>query len=68
MVENKGPASYFPSIEKKYGHPISYWIDLVHANTELTRHGELVTWLNHDHGLCHCHSNAVVGHALQNRP
>ncbi len=22
------PASYFPFIEKKYGHPISHWIDL----------------------------------------
>lgn len=24
-----GPASYFPSIEKKYGKPISYWLDLI---------------------------------------
>ena len=23
-----GPASYFPSIEKKYGHPVAYWFDL----------------------------------------
>lgn len=30
----KGPASYFPSIEAKYGLPVSEWIDLVrgHAN------------------------------------
>lgn len=25
----KGPASYFPSIEKKYGEPISHWLDLL---------------------------------------
>ena len=22
----KGPASYFPSIEKSYGHPIAHWM------------------------------------------
>jgi hypothetical protein len=25
----QGPAYYFPSIEKKYGRPVSYWPDLV---------------------------------------
>ena len=25
----QGPAYYFPSIEKKYGRPISYWLDLI---------------------------------------
>ena len=64
----KGPASYFPSIEKKYGRPVQDWIDLVHANTELTRHGELVTWLKTEHGLGHGHATAVVAHALANRP
>ena len=24
----KGPASYFPSIEKTYGQPIDHWLDL----------------------------------------
>ncbi|WP_328744433.1 DUF4287 domain-containing protein [Streptomyces sp. NBC_00285] len=28
----KGPASYFPSIEKKYGRPIPEWQDLIRAN------------------------------------
>lgn len=27
----KGPASYFPSIEKTYGQPIDHWIALVKA-------------------------------------
>jgi len=31
MAEKKvtGPASYFPSIEKKYGKPISHWKSLL---------------------------------------
>ena len=24
----KGPASYFPSIEKKYGQPIEHWLGM----------------------------------------
>jgi hypothetical protein len=27
----KGPASYFPSIEKKYGRPIAEWKALLRA-------------------------------------
>ncbi len=41
-----GPASYFPSIEKKYGEPISYWM-------------EQVTYLK-EMGMGHGHANAVV--------
>ncbi|MCB0284554.1 MAG: DUF4287 domain-containing protein, partial [Calditrichaeota bacterium] len=25
----KGPASYFPSIEKKYGFPVDHWFELL---------------------------------------
>jgi hypothetical protein len=25
----KGPASYFPAIEKKYDQPIDYWLKLL---------------------------------------
>jgi hypothetical protein len=32
-----GPASYFPSIEKKYGKPVSYWLDLINSSP-LTKH------------------------------
>ncbi len=66
-METKGPASYFPSIEKKYGQPISYWIDLINA-APLTRHSELVSWLKQEYGLGHGHATALVGHALKNRP
>lgn len=47
-----GPASYFPSIEKKYGRPIAEWKALIRGS-ELTKHGELVTWLKTEHGLGH---------------
>lgn len=59
----KGPASYFPSIEKKYGHPISYWQDLVRRNMP-AKHMELVALLKNDHGMGHGHANAIVAHVL----
>ena len=62
----KGPASYFPSIEKTYGQPIEHWIGLVreqHA-AGTVRHGELLPSLKTEHGLGHGHANAVVAHTL----
>ena len=59
----KGAASYFPSIEKKYGRPISEWIALIRTSP-LKKHMELVTWLKTEHGLGHGHANALVGYTL----
>ncbi|VVP16169.1 DUF4287 domain-containing protein [Pseudomonas fluorescens] len=59
----KGPASYFPSIEKKYGQPISHWLDLL-GTLSGKKHMEMVTWLKTEHGLGHGHANALVGHYL----
>ena len=59
----QGPASYFPSIEKKYGQPISYWLDLVSKKTNL-KHMEIVSWLKSEHGLGHGHANAIVAYVL----
>ncbi len=61
-----GPAFYFPSIEKKYGKPISYWLDLI-GSSELTKHKELVDWLKADYGVGHGHATALVGYALAQR-
>ncbi len=61
--EAKGPASYFPSIEKKYGRPIGEWLDIVRQHLP-AKHMELVAMLKTDHGLGHGHANAVVAHAL----
>ena len=59
----KGPASYFPSIEKKYGQPIENWLGMV-AETGDMKHMEFVNWLKAEHGLGHGHANAIVAHAL----
>lgn len=59
----RGPASYFPSIEKKYGKPIRYWLDLV-GTLEDKKHMERVVWLKTEHGLGHGHANAIVAHVL----
>ncbi|WP_030932434.1 DUF4287 domain-containing protein [Streptomyces sp. NRRL B-24720] len=55
----KGPASYFPSIEKKYGRPVAEWKAIIRSSS-LTRHMELVS----AHGLGHGHANALVAHTL----
>ena len=57
----KGPASYFPSIEAKYGQPVGYWLDLIAARPE-EKHMETVAWLKADHGIGHGHANALVAH------
>lgn len=59
----KGPASYFPSIEKKYGHPIGYWLELVEKLSDM-KHMEIVARLKNEHGLGHGHANAIVAHVL----
>ncbi|GLK79673.1 DUF4287 domain-containing protein [Methylopila turkensis] len=61
--KTKGPASYFPSIEKKYGKPIAEWKALVRA-ARPAKHMELVALLNEQHGMGHGHANAIVAHTL----
>ena len=59
----KGPASYFPSIEKKYGRPVREWQALVRKALP-AKHMELVAMLKSDHGMGHGHANAIVAHTL----
>ena len=59
----KGPASYFPSIEAKYGQPVSHWLELIGTRKDM-KHMEIVGWLKAEHGLGHGHANALVAHAL----
>lgn len=54
-----GPASYFPSIEKKYGHPIEHWLEIVRG-LRGSKHMEIVERLKSEHGLGHGHANALV--------
>jgi hypothetical protein len=59
----KGPASYFPSIEKKYGKPIAHWMQVLRAAGPL-KHMELVNQLKAEHQLGHGHANALVASFL----
>lgn len=62
----QGPASYFPSIEKKYGHPIEHWLQILRSAGDL-KHMELVSLLKTEHKLGHGHANALVAYHLAKR-
>lgn len=57
----QGPASYFPSIEKKYGQPIEHWFTQLEQVRDL-KHMEQVAWLKTEHQMGHGHANAIVGY------
>ncbi len=59
----RGPASYFPSIEKKYGRPVGEWQTLVRKHYP-AKHMELVAMLKAEHGIGHGHANAIVAYSL----
>ena len=62
----QGPASYFPSIEKKYGQPVEHWFSVLRSAGDL-KHMELVAMLKSVHGLGHGHANALVAYHLAKR-
>ena len=55
----KGPASYFPSIEKKYGKPIEFWMKELKKVSKLA-HMEQVAHLKTKFEMGHGHANALV--------
>lgn len=62
----KGPASYFPSIEAKYGQPMQHWFDVIAPLLDQP-HMQIVAHLKDTHGLGHGHANAIVAHQLAQR-
>ena len=59
----QGPASYFPSIEKKYGLSIAEWQKII-AESGLEKHMAIVGYLKSDFAMGHGHANALVGWTL----
>ncbi|YBV96893.1 DUF4287 domain-containing protein [Phyllobacteriaceae bacterium JZ32] len=59
----KGPASYFPSIEKTYGRPISHWLEVLDG-LKGKKHMEMVSVLKSEHKIGHGHANALVAYHL----
>jgi Domain of unknown function (DUF4287) len=57
----KGPKSYFPSIEKKYGKPIDHWLAVL-EKLNGKRHMEMVQILKDEHAMGHGHANALVAY------
>lgn len=55
----KGPASYFPSIEKKYGKPIEHWMKELKKVRSLA-HMVQVAHLKEQFSMGHGHPNAIV--------
>ena len=55
----KGPASYFPSIEAKYGKKIDEWMKIL-KKSKIDKHMEMVNFLKSEHGMGHGHANALV--------
>ncbi len=54
----KGPKSYFPSIEAKYGKSIDEWFDALRPYAG-QKHMDQVAFLK-DQGVGHGHANALV--------
>jgi hypothetical protein len=59
----QGPASYFPSIEKKYGRSIGQWQAII-AQCGLDKHLAIVGYPKSEYAMGHGHANALVGWAL----
>ena len=62
----KGPASYFPSIEKTYGQPVTHWFSILEQAGAL-KHMQYVALLKEKHQLGHGHANALVAYFLSQR-
>ena len=63
----RGPASYVPAIEKRYGRPVAEWQQVLReriAGPAGGAHRELVGWLKTEHGMGHGHADALVAHTL----
>jgi hypothetical protein len=56
-----GPQSYFPSIPRKYSHPMEHWFSALNNHSDAA-HIEMVGFLVNDYGMGHGHANAIAAH------
>jgi hypothetical protein len=61
QIKVQGPASYFPSIEKAYGKPVTHWFKILDSVKD-KKHMEQVAFLKTAHKLGHGHANALVAY------
>ncbi|KPL90174.1 DUF4287 domain-containing protein [Herpetosiphon geysericola] len=57
----KGPASYFPAIEKTYGQSIDHWMTILDGMADKT-HMQMVATLKAEYAMGHGHANALVAY------
>ncbi len=60
----RGPARYFPSIERKYGRTIQEWKAIIRSS-RLTTWQDMTTLLTWEYGMGQSHANALVLHTLR---
>ncbi|GAB4588515.1 DUF4287 domain-containing protein [Nocardia sp. IFM 10818] len=58
-----GPASYFPSIEAKYGRTVDEWFTVL-RESGVTGHKDQVNHLKTEHAMGHGHATALVQYHL----
>ena len=63
----QGPASSFPSIEKKSGQPIHPWMPEL-AKVADEPHMKQVEFLKTEYGIGHGHANALVAWSRAQKP
>ena len=58
-VEKGDRTAHFASIEKKHGHPATYWLQLL-SELESTKYQDQIDFLREGHGFSQAHANALV--------
>ncbi|MGI8879144.1 MAG: DUF4287 domain-containing protein [Jatrophihabitans sp.] len=53
----------FPAIEKRYGKPISCWMELI-ATSQLEGYMQLVNWLKTEYGVGYGHAMGQLSQGL----
>jgi len=52
----------FPLIERRYGHPVSFWLERL-AGLDDSRYAAQMAYLQEEHGFSRAHANTVVMYA-----